>query len=245
MDNNQKYLSALRRFVVYVLIILALHDLCLGVLIQLKHLHHIPPSVITAVEVLVISAALFWMIRRMGFPLRDFGLNLDRAAHNILESLAWTAGFCFFLLAVKWLLINHVELFGKLPLFYHPKADRLAFQITGSVVYCLFSFFQVFIVHGALQAPLLLLLDGPRKVAQSVAVTTLVFASLHADMHYTFALLTLLPGLMWSLMYARQRSLLGVGISHALVGLWAFWGLDFYQMMNLAYAHIGQGGGGF
>jgi membrane protease YdiL (CAAX protease family) len=237
-DLRRKH-AALSRFVVYLLVILALYDLSLEVLIRARHLHGVPPSATTAAVVLIISLVLFRMIRKMGYPLRDFGFNLDNLRRNVAESLVWTAGFCLLLLVVKWLLITRTETYSSWPLFYHPSARTLHLQLAGAAIYTGFAFFQCLIVHGALQSCLLKFLATPRAGAASVAVTTLTFAALHVDMHFTFALITLAPGFMWAAMYAKQRSLVGVTLSHALVGVWALWGLDFYQMMNLVLTKLG------
>lgn len=243
-ETQQKY-AALSRFVVYVMILVPIYDLSMVVLSRLRHLHHIPASAITGLSVLIFSLVLFHMIRKMGYPLWEFGLNLDKLRHNIWESLVWTFGFCLLLLVVKWLLITQTELFASWPLFYHLNPDHRLFEISAAAIYMVFAFFQCFIVHGAFQSPLMKLLATRRAVLLSIMITTLMFASMHIYMHFTFAIMTLLPGLMWSCLYARQRSLVGVTISHALVGLWAFWGLDLYQMMNVLFVRLSKPPGPF
>jgi membrane protease YdiL (CAAX protease family) len=48
-----------------------------------------------------------------------------------------------------------------------------------------------------------------------------LFAATHTHISPWFSLMAFVTGLMWGWLYARQRSLLGVFVSHTLVGIWA------------------------
>ena len=47
-----------------------------------------------------------------------------------------------------------------------------------------------------------------------------MFCATHLHMSSTFALLVVVPSVFWGILFARQGSLIGVSISHVLIGLW-------------------------
>lgn len=58
----------------------------------------------------------------------------------------------------------------------------------------------------------------PRGAALALLVSTAAYAVSHLPWGWTCAAVTLVPGLAWGLMFERDRTLLGVMLSHAIVG---------------------------
>lgn len=65
--------------------------------------------------------------------------------------------------------------------------------------------------------------DDPRAGAAAVLVSTLAFCAVHLPWGPGAALLVAVPGLVWGIQAERDRSLLGVVLSHLAVG-WTFLG---------------------
>ena len=66
------------------------------------------------------------------------------------------------------------------------------------------------------------LLEGAEHPRTWLAIwlANLSFAMTHAHLALYFIPVVIIPGLFWGWLYARQRSLVGVSVSHVLVGVW-------------------------
>jgi len=197
----------------------------------------------TILTLIFYSCAFLIMIKHMKLPLSKFGFRLgNHVKKDIIEALVWTVLFCIFLTGLKFLLIRTVTVLSILPLFdfsLNSFAGFRVYQETTPVwffsgfLYLLFTPAQTFIMQGAIQSPLIFLLESKHATWISILLSTLMFGALHIDLHLVYAYSVLLPGFMWAVMYARQRSLLGVTLSHAIVGLWAFWALGFEYVFDI------------
>jgi membrane protease YdiL (CAAX protease family) len=63
---------------------------------------------------------------------------------------------------------------------------------------------------------------GPYRRFLAILVANLVFSMTHVHLSTFFALLVFVPGLVWGWLYSRHRTLLGISVSHIVVGLVAF-----------------------
>lgn len=230
-------------FVIYVLSLLFVHNLFVDYLQYLYHTKHQTPTYITIVVLAVFAMALMIMIKQMGYSLSEFGFNLRNWRHALRESLWWSLLFIILITFIKWLFITSTIAFHGVPLFDFAAITRrpnFTFYTDGiwpwlipALLYLLFVPVQVFINHGAFQESLLHFLKGKHTVLFSIILSDLLFTSIHADFNLRYALTVFIPGLLWATMYAKQRSLLGVGVSHALVGLWAIWMLGMDRIVGL------------
>lgn len=174
------------------------------------------------------------MIIKMQLPWRFFGFRLGNLKKDIPEALLWTILFCVFLLLLKFWLITQFLLFKNKNLFVFTSESFFSIPpylhgyyswfFTG-LLYVLFTPLQAFIMQGAIQSPLMFLLDTKNAGWISVMVATIMFGAFHIDLHLVYAYSVIIPGFLWAILYARQRSLVGVTLSHAIIGMWAFWGL--------------------
>ena len=89
------------------------------------------------------------------------------------------------------------------------------------VVYSILAPVQEFIARGVIQSSLQKILVGKNKVTLAIILSNLTFSGFHIHMDMKFAILTLVPGIFWGIMYARQDSLLGPSISHIIIGIFA------------------------
>jgi CRP-like cAMP-binding protein len=95
--------------------------------------------------------------------------------------------------------------------------------LLGAAVYAVVCPVQELFARAGLQASLHHFLgrDDRRTRVTVIVISNLIFASAHTYLGVRFMLAAFVPGLFWGWLFHRQRSLVGVSVSHILVGLWA------------------------
>jgi len=173
--------------------------------------------------IIFIATLTFIGVKKVGYPLSSCGLNLNKWREGLKESLLWTLAFIIVTTLLKWVLISTVSEFQGSPLFSWRGFVKFGFggSILLMTAYALFVPFQEFICRGALQGYLQRFLTGNYVKTKAVFLATLVFGSNHLHLSTSYALVAIFPGLLWGALYARQGSLLGVSVSHILVGIYA------------------------
>ena len=82
-----------------------------------------------------------------------------------------------------------------------------------------------------IQSTLSVVLTGRSARWLPIVLSSAVFSMGHQHLGWSYALASFVPGLFWGWMYQRQRSLIGVSISHALIGVWACL-LDLFSIVS-------------
>jgi hypothetical protein len=54
----------------------------------------------------------------------------------------------------------------------------------------------------------------------SIVLSNILFAGGHSHISFGFALSVFVPGIFWGWLFAKQNSLIGVSVSHVLIGVW-------------------------
>jgi membrane protease YdiL (CAAX protease family) len=80
---------------------------------------------------------------------------------------------------------------------------------------------QELVVRGALQSTMQEVLVGRYNTFWAIILSNLLFSDVHTYISIGFGLLVFLPGLFWGWLYSRHRNLIGVSVSHIIVGAWA------------------------
>ncbi|HAT9447444.1 TPA: CPBP family intramembrane metalloprotease, partial [Legionella pneumophila subsp. pneumophila] len=77
--------------------------------------------------------------------------------------------------------------------------------------------------RSALQSTFFHFLPGEKLFRQwnGIFLSNLIFATMHTHLGLTFASLTFIAGLFWGWLFHRQKSLLGVSVSHVILGVWS------------------------
>lgn len=160
---------------------------------------------------------------KSGFPLSTYGLNLDNWKRNVKEALIWTGGFLVFLVLFKWLLTIFVPFYQGKPIIDTTRLQSYSWitLIIMYVAYAILAPVQEFIARGVIQTSLDKLLQSDEKQYMPILLSNLIFSGFHIHMNFKFAVMTIVPGIFWGIMFARQKSLLGVSISHIIIGLFA------------------------
>jgi len=185
-------------------------------------------TMLTLPVLLGFSGIVLWVMRKSRYPWSAFGITLARWKWYAVEAVVWTLPMMALITLVKWLLINNSQRFASEPLFNLGATIRdagshaLPLALIAGVIYAVIVPLQELTARGALQGSLMLFLDGPNKTWLAILISNVVFTACHLHLSATFAMLAFFPGLVWGMLYARQRSIVGVSVSHILLGVWAF-----------------------
>ena len=90
---------------------------------------------------------------------------------------------------------------------------------------------QELIFRGTLQARLKEFLIGKHHVGLSIFVSNLLFALIHIAVSSVLSVFAFLAGLFWGWLYNKHKTLVGVVISHMMIGGWAFFVLGIQSIL--------------
>jgi CRP/FNR family transcriptional regulator, cyclic AMP receptor protein len=164
---------------------------------------------------------VFFLMKRMHYSWAEYGFTLARWRPCLRDALIQSAIFVALVTLLKWSLLEteifHEPLF-ELP-FFHRYTLPLAFLIVAT--YACFCFIQEMIFRGAIQNSLIHFLTGPFAKTRVVLTTTLIVFAAHLHLKsLVLPLLVIVPNIFWCLLYYKYRSLLGVTVSHMIIGIW-------------------------
>lgn len=191
-------------------------------------------STLTTSALLVLMAAgAAWIMRTSGFPPATFGFTLARWQWVVWDSLAWSAAFCAAITAAKWALLSLAEGHGHLPLFKPWTSPAgLGATLLAYGLYVVLSPVQELVARGLLQGSLQKMFTGAFVPLRASLVANAVFSVSHQHLGLGYALAVFVPGLFWGWLYHRHGSLLGVSLSHIVIGLWGTGVLDLASVVG-------------
>jgi CRP-like cAMP-binding protein/membrane protease YdiL (CAAX protease family) len=164
---------------------------------------------------------VFFLMKRMHYSWAEYGFTLANWRPCLADALVQSAIFVALVTLLKWALLEtqvfHEPLF-ELP-FFHRYTLPLALLIVAT--YACFCFIQEMIFRGAIQNSLIHFLTGPFARTRVVLTTTLIVVAAHLHLKsLVLPLLVIVPNIFWCLLYYKYRSLLGVTVSHMIIGVW-------------------------
>ncbi len=192
----------------------------------------------TFITIGVLAACVLFcvpLIRSSGFPAATYGLTLRGWRPALVESLRWTALFLAGVTVLKLVLLHVVPSWRGQPLFSFYGFTRYATlgQALGLMaMYVLFCPIQEFIARGVMQSSLHEFLAGPRATSWAILLSTLMFTQIHLHLTPAYAISAFFPSLFWGALYARHRTLLGVSVSHVLIGVYVAFFLGLPLMVH-------------
>lgn len=148
----------------------------------------------------------------------DLGLTLKNWRASMIEALIFSAIACLVMLIAKYIALKFYPSFSLAAMLQEDMHDIKINIFVAIAIYSAFSFVQEFIVRGCLQGPMSMLLMGKNIDLKAILISNLLFSSFHVVYSYPLAVLTFIPGLFWGWLYARNRNLIGVSLSHAILG---------------------------
>jgi membrane protease YdiL (CAAX protease family) len=157
-----------------------------------------------------------------GLPFRSFGLTLKGSWRAIKESLIATFAVIILITLARLWCVFRVASFAGEPVFEFSVILNRAFWI-----YLVMAFGQEFLARGVFQSVIEGLLGGRRSKLWAVVLATMIFAVTHTFYTFWLSVASIGGGLMWGWLYLRHRTVIGIGLSHFIVGnyLWVtgFW----------------------
>ncbi len=215
------------RFIAFIIFTLSIYAFALSMLTRYAT-QTASNTLVTVSLMLVMTATVLNFVRRLGFPVAFYGVTLGGWRRAVTESLAATLAVCALVVGLKWILLRagfspgHAlfEPFAAINVA-GPAQRSVALWLAMAVLYTFHAPFQEFVVRGCLQGSLQEFLRGTYRQSVAVVGSNLIFAAFHLYLSLGFAVLTFVPGLLWGWLYRRHGTLVGVALSHVLVGLWA------------------------
>jgi CRP-like cAMP-binding protein len=204
-------------------------------LIDLFPLHKpILDPIFTATLVLLFGASTIYVIKSSGYPLSFYGLTLQKWGRHIFDAALYTIPILIFITFLKWILVANVEMFKGIPIFSSRPADLTVHEaILLGVIYLLFIPVQELVARGFLQSCLRNFFQGPDRVFMAILTSNLLFEIVHTVKNFWFAVGTFFLGIYWGILFEQQKSLVGVCVSHMIVGGFFFFVLDYQTLFNI------------
>lgn len=182
--------------------------------------------------IFILFSFVILFIQISSYPLTFFGLTWKHGWRATGEALLWSPVILLILVGVKWLLIEFVPDLHNEPLFksigFSLKKYSVIDQLAVALAYPIFVPLQELIARGFMQGCLENFLIGKNRVLLSIVLSNLMFSTLHLQFSLQLALVTLFLGFFWGWLYTRHHTLVGVTVSHIIVGLVGFLGIGLF-----------------
>ena len=217
LENANRIRTQLASIFISVILLITFYTFVLGFLnsgfiTRYEFLNHYKVYVSRGLEVVTLLIVI-WMIISSGLPLRNFGVTFAGWKRSVFESVAVSAVVIGVLLGLK------IAANAYYPgLFKDTRLVRLEYFDYTYIVYLVVAPLQEFITRGTVQSTLMRLFAGRYSGFLAILVTSFLFGSLHVYSSITLAVVALLTSWLWGWMYNRQKNLVGVSLSHFLIG---------------------------
>ncbi|MCX4242730.1 cyclic nucleotide-binding domain-containing protein [Paraliomyxa miuraensis] len=177
--------------------------------------------------------AVMW-IRRSGLPRAVFGLTWTNARRHAIEAILWSLPMLAVLTLGKWALVElSPDHAGRpvIPLLHRPFAVG---PLVAYLVYAALVPVQELLARGAIQGALYEFLGGsPRqRWFWAIVVSNTLFAVTHLHLTLVYGAAAFVGGVLWGILYARQRSLVGPVVSHVIVGVFTLYVLGYAEVLK-------------
>ncbi len=212
--------TTMGKFTLLLIIGFSLYTWVVGTASQLKELVG-RTEFVTIPVIAAIAGFAYWFMKTSGYSARFFGLTLEKAGRHSAEAILFTLPLMAAAVGLKAWLVTHVASMQGEPLF-QMFAGSVAFNPWLIVAYVFFVPVQEMIYRGGLQGALEHFLTGRWHRWYAIIGSNIIFATGHLYISPGLSLSAFVAGLFWGWLYSRQRSLVGVSISHILLGFWAF-----------------------
>ena len=217
--------AVMGRFTLLLMLAYTLYTWVLGTAITVKETFG-RSEFITVPAIFACCAIMFVFVRVSGYPARFFGLTTENAGRDVREALLFTLPLMAGAVVLKFALIAWVPAMHGLPVFQMfsplPGLPASGFNPWLAVAYMVFAPFQELIYRGGVQGPLSHFLTGRWRTWLAIVGANIIFSAAHLYVSPGLAVIAFVAGLFWGWLYARQSGLIGVSVSHVLLGLWAF-----------------------
>lgn len=187
-------------------------------------------TIILVGYLLFITAIGVFYTRGIRLPREDFGVTLAEWRPALRDAAVGTLVVMAAVVAIKWALVTFVPAYHGVPIFDvmdvtgdHGRLPAAQLRVVGLsvIAYTLAGGFQELYARGMLQGQLYRFFR-PRTENPwlAILVSNLLFASIHVSWSMSLMFMSFGGGLFWGWLYARRKTLLGVTLSHIVLGVW-------------------------
>ena len=216
------------RFIVLIFTMLATYQLAISALVLVPESVRPLTSVLSFVFVIWAFIPVVLSLRRSPFSLESYGLTTKRAGPIALQALLWTVPLLAVVPALKLLWLRWDPAMAGQPLFdpasvFSGHPFDLGIYLFAILLYLIHAPLQEMVARAGLQGTLqnFIPTDAGRTNWKAILISNLLFAASHSFIGFWFCVAAFVPGLFWGWMFAKQRSLVGVVVSHIAIGVWA------------------------
>jgi CRP-like cAMP-binding protein len=238
LDENRARTHA-GRFALLMFAMLAGYQLALSALTLVPDWRRPPDSVLSFAFILAGCIPVLLSLQSSPFPRESYGLTLHRGWRAAGEALILTVPLLVALVLIKLALMRWVPSMQHRPLFdtsalFAGRPFDPGFLALAMLMYAVHAPLQEFVVRVGMQGALQHFIPAPqgRPNWKAILISNVVFAANHTYIGFWFCLVAFLPGLFWGYLFARQRSWIGVSVSHVAVGLWALFALGLHAVIG-------------
>lgn len=179
---------------------------------------------ISAICILILLFVSLILIRHTHLPLSVFGLTWQNSRKALRESLLFSFAFMGVTLLIKYSLIDWIPSLHSIPVFnlvilIHKDLSTISW-ILMLVVYSLLCPIQELLVRGCLQGVMEKVLTLRSKKLAAILLSNIIFSTFHLHLSMFLTISVFFVGCMWGWLYSRHNTIVGVSVSHILLGLW-------------------------
>ena len=157
-------------------------------------------------------------------PISSFGLTWRNWKKSVFESLLCTIPLILISLFIKWALISTVPMYKDAPLLHFHQLVNSNLPLSNWLLitfgYALFVPLQALMVNGCMQTAFTKFFIGPNKNFLAIVLSNLLFSVTHLHLSLSFAIFVFFAGCAWGWLYSRHHTIVGISVSHMLLGLW-------------------------
>lgn len=221
------------RFLLFVFCIIAVPQLAFSAVALIPAARQ-PPDTLLSFAFIIWTVIPVWLaLRQSPFPLKSYGLTLEGGWTHALRALGWTIPLLLLLVLVKIAAVHWVPSMAGRPLV-DPRVTEWRPFALAMLIYAIHAPFREFVGRAVLQGSLQHFLRVPagRINWKAIVMSNLLFASGQGFHGLGFSVASFAVGLFWGWLFARQGSLIGVTVSHIVVGWGGLFALGFRAMFG-------------
>lgn len=176
---------------------------------------------ISAPILLGFAIGLFLTIKTSVYPLSAYGLTTENWRWAVKESLIYTVLLLVAIVAVKAAVVSMVPSLQGTPVFdlYRSRHTTVGMALLAAFVYSLFVPLQEGVARCGLQSSFQMFLTGRFRILWSICLSNMLFSATHIHVSVLLALAVFPVGLLWGWLYYRHKTIIGILVSHIIVGL--------------------------
>ena len=170
--------------------------------------------------IIAFAIGLIFNIKTSIYPASDYGFTTRNWERALKEAILFSIPVLFLAVLVKWVLTNSLDSMQGMPIFDFYRSKGVSFEMTilAFLAYATFAPVQEMIARSGMQSSFEMFLTGKYKTWTAIFLSTLLFSSTHLHVSFILAVLVFPLGLFWGWLYSRNPTLIGVVVSHVIIG---------------------------